>query len=330
MFRIGVVLAVSFWAATASAQQWAEKMFATQSHDFGSVPRAAKVEFPFVFTNLYAEDVHIASVHASCGCTQPRIVNDTVKANQQGEILAEFNTRAFTGQHGARVTVTIDRPQYAQVVLNVRGYIRTDVVLDPSEVNLGSVNQGQGGSKTIRIDHAGRDNWQITGVSSNLAYLDADVKEVARGGGRVSYELAVHLKQGAPAGFLKDQLQVTTNDARSTQFPVIVEGQIVAPLTVSPTALMLGTVQPGQTITKQVVVKGAKPFRITAVKCDNADFSFGNSDDAKILHLVPITFHASGEAGKIATKIRFITDLDDAATIDLKAVGRIGAPLAGK
>src|SRR5262245_51513006 len=128
MFRIGfVALAVSAFTATASAQQWADKLFETKAHDFGSVPRAAKSEYLFKVTNPYGEDLHIASVRSSCGCTIPRIEKDTLKTNEQGAIIAEFNTRAFTGQRHARVTVTIDRPRFAEVQLDIKGYIRTDV-----------------------------------------------------------------------------------------------------------------------------------------------------------------------------------------------------------
>jgi hypothetical protein len=317
-------------AATASAEQWADKMFAEHSHDFGAVPRAAKVEFPFVITNRFNADVHIAAVRASCGCTQPRIEKDTLKPNEQGAIIAAFNTRAFTGQHGARVTVTIDRPQYAEVVLDVRGYIRTDIVLDPGQVNLGSVGTGQAAAKKIRIEHAGRSDWQITNVASNLPYLSASVKELSRSGNRVSYELDVQLKDDAPAGYLKDQLQLTTNDRRAVQFPVIVEGLIVSDLTVSPAVLMLGMLQPGQKVTKQIVVKGLRPFQIIDMHCDNRAFSFQTSRESKILHLVPVTFEAGREAGKIAGKIEIVTDLDQHKTAELSVLGQITEPLAGK
>jgi hypothetical protein len=330
MFRIAIVCVVSMWAVTASAQDWAEKMFAQRSHDFGNVPRAAKVEFPFVITNPYNQDIHIVAVRASCGCTMPRIANDTIKPNEQGAIIAEFNTRAFTGQHGARVTVTIDRPQYAEVQLSVKGYIRTDIVLDPSQVSLGSVAQGQPAEKTIRIEHAGREDWKITNVVANSPYLTASVKEAARTPGRVSYELAVQLKPDAPAGYIKDELHLSTNDRRATEFPVAVEGLIVSDLTVSPTSLMLGTVQPGQKVTKQVVLKGAKPFRIVDVRCDNAAFSFATSNEAKILHLVPVTYTATASAGKFVQKIEFVTDLGDNKAAELTAVGQVSEPLAGK
>ncbi len=97
--RIGGLLVASL-AATASAQDWAEKMFTEKTHDFGSVARAAKVEYAFEMVNPYKEDIHISSVRASCGCTIPRIQKDTLKSWEKGAIVAEFNTRAFSGQRG--------------------------------------------------------------------------------------------------------------------------------------------------------------------------------------------------------------------------------------
>ena len=47
------------------AQEWAEKMFAVRSYDFGSIARGAKAEYAFELTNLYLEDVHIADVRVT-------------------------------------------------------------------------------------------------------------------------------------------------------------------------------------------------------------------------------------------------------------------------
>ena len=70
---------LSMLATAVHAQQWAEKMFDAKSYDFGTIARAAKAEIAFEVTNLYLEDVHIASVRSSCGCTTPRIEKDTLK-----------------------------------------------------------------------------------------------------------------------------------------------------------------------------------------------------------------------------------------------------------
>lgn len=330
MFRCSLAVAFTLCASVATAQQWAEKLFSERSFDFGPVARAAKVEHAFTIKNPYKDDIHIAAVRSSCGCTQPRIVNDTIKANEQGTVVAAFNTRAFTGKRGATVTVTIDRPQYAEVTLSVRGYIRTDVVLDPGQVNFGSVAEGQSAEKQIRINYAGRSDWKITGVNSPSPYLTATVKELNRAHGRANYELDVKLAEGAPTGYLQQQLVLLTNDRRSTEVPVSVEGLIMAELAVSPSALMLGNVPAGQSVKKQIIVRGAKPFKIVEIRCNNSAFSFELPSDAKAVHLVPLTYQAGAEAEKINQTIEIVTDLPGDKSASLTAFGQISAPLAGK
>ncbi len=117
-------------------------MFKATEHDFGTVARGSKAEYRFVFENLYMEDVHIAGVRTSCGCTTPSVENATVKTYDQGDILAHFNTPTFLGQRAATLTVTIDKPFYAEVQLHIKGFIRNDVLVDPGSVQIGSVDQG--------------------------------------------------------------------------------------------------------------------------------------------------------------------------------------------
>lgn len=323
--------ALSAVAAGASAQEWAEKLFPEKKfHDFGAVARAAKVEYAFVMVNPYKEDIHISGVRTSCGCTSPRIQKDILKSWEKGAIVAEFNTRAFSGQRGARVTVTIDKPQYAEVQLEVKGYIRTDVVVDPGEVAFGQVPAGGGAEKTVTIDYAGRSDWKILAVEPTSPFVKADLQEVTRKGGRVAYRLAVSLDKSAPAGYVNDELMLKTNDARSPQFPVKVDGFVVAELTVSPSSLLLGIMQPGQRITKQIVLKGKQPFRVLGIDCDTPGFSFPSSAEAKTLHLIPITFEAGKDPVKFVEKIIIRTDLPDQDQVELSAYGQVLAPLAGK
>ena len=118
MFR-KIILAsvlVLLAASVGHSKEWAQKMFKITRHDFGHVARDAKTEFRFEITNLYEEDVHIADVRTSCGCTTPSIVNNTLKTWEKGAILATFNTHSFTGQRGATLTVTIDKPYFAEVL----------------------------------------------------------------------------------------------------------------------------------------------------------------------------------------------------------------------
>lgn len=298
-------------AHEATAQEWAKKMFKTTSHDFGTVARGSKQEFSFQFSNIYKEEVHIASVRSSCGCTSPSVTKDTLKTYETSEIVAVYNTKSFLGYKGATITVTIDRPFYAEVQLAVSGYIRSDVVFTPGVVDLGSIEAGSGAEAKVEVAFVGREDWQITDVRSANKFLEVELDEGQRGGGRVNYKMVVRLKPGAPAGYLQDQLSVVTDEAGSNSLSLPVEGQVISPLTVSPASVMLGVVKPGETVKKRLVVRGTKPFKIVSVKCDDmSSFKFVLPEDgAKTLQFVALEYVAGNEAGKVAQTIKIETDL---------------------
>jgi hypothetical protein len=299
----------------ASAQEWATKMFETARHDFGTVAAGAKTQYEFTLKNIYVEDIHIASVRASCGCTTPYIKKEWLKTYEKGAIVAVFNTRTFSGSRGATLTVTVDKPFYAQVQLQVSGYIRRDVVFEPGSVDLGSVDQGQAVEKAITVNYAGRGDWQILRVKSPDPHVFAEVEETSRAGGQVSYRLRVRMDGEAPAGPINEHLVLVTNDRTSSQVPVPVQGVVQAGIVVAPSTLFLGVLQPGQKVTRQLVIKGKKPFRILSVTADGQGFQFDTSAEQqpKQVHLIPVTFVAGDEPGKIHKTIRIETDLEENA-----------------
>jgi len=293
----------------AMAQEWATKLFQESSHDFGTVARAAKSEYVFEMQNIFKEDIHISGVRASCGCVTPSVVKPTLASWEKGGILVVFNTRAFLGPRKATITVTIDRPYYAEVQLSISGFIRGDVVFDPGTVTFDSVDQGDGAVQTVNVNYAGRSDWQIVDVRSANQSLVVEPIETQRFSGRVGYQLKVHLKPDAPSGYFNDQMVLITNDQQQQQIPLRVEGTVVAPLSVSPAALALGVVQPGQTVTRKLVVRAKRPFRVTKISANGDGFQFEPSDEAKELHLIPVTFTAGAEPAQVSAEIVIETDL---------------------
>lgn len=182
----------------------------------------------------------------------------------------------------------------------------------------------------MTIEYAGRSNWKILGVEPTSRFVKADVKEITRQGGHVAYRLEVSLDKSAPVGYVSDELVLKTNDSRSPQFPVKVDGFVVAELTVSPSSLLLGILQPGQKITKQIVLKGKQPFHVVGIDCDGPGFSFPSPAEAKAVHVIPITFEAGKDPVKFVEKIVIRTDLPDHGKVELSAYGQVLAPLAGK
>ena len=109
LFACSILFAANL-VSSVNAEQWARKMFTETHHDFGAVSRNAKTEHAFVIENCFEEDVHIVAVRSSCGCTNPVLTKKTLKSWEKGEIIAQFNTRAFIGTKSAEITVVIDRP----------------------------------------------------------------------------------------------------------------------------------------------------------------------------------------------------------------------------
>ncbi len=311
MRRPALMLLIAVLSATPCVgQDWARKMFKETDHDFGTVARSAKVEYRFVFENLYLEDVHISHAYSSCGCTSVRVENPLVKTYEKGAIVATFNTNSFSGQRGATLTVVIDQPFYAEVQLQDRGFIRTDVVLQPDCVQFGAFDQGTGYQQEVAINYTGgRGDWKILDVKSANPHITAKVVETGRSYGEAQYALKVIVDKSTPAGYLNDHIMLVTNEG-TQQIPVLVEGRVTPGITVSPAALFMGVVKPGDKVTKTLVVTGKKPFRIIGITCDDKSFQFDTSKDetASRLHQIPVTFKAGADAGKVVKTIKIKTD----------------------
>jgi len=301
---------IGLTAVPCYAQQWAAKMFQTTEHSFGTVARGAKAQFDFKFSNLYIDDVHIVTAYSSCGCTSVDVVKPTLKTYEEGAIRAVFNTPSFLGSRAATITVVIDRPMPAEVLLHVRGVIRGDVVFEPGSVQLGDVVQGTSAQRNVRVNRWGWGDWQITDVKSSNPHIAATVINTNRQNGWTTTDLSVALDKDAPVGYLNDHLLLVTSENESVPMPLAVEGRVVSSLTVSPSSLYMGIVQPGQEVTKTLVVKGTRPFKVLSIACDDKAFKFAATTEvAKVVHVIPVTFVAGHAEGKVTNKIRIVTDL---------------------
>ncbi len=314
-------------------QQWALDMFSETNHNFGTVLKGAKTEYRFQFHNPYNETVHVVGVRSSCGCTTPTVTNNTVKTFQKSEIVATLNTGSFTGHRAATLTVTIDQPFSAEVQLTVWGDIRGDIAVNPGLVDLGTVDQGQGAERRVTVTRYGRSDWQINDVRSVNTNFEVEVSDPVRAGSQVSYDLTVRLKKEAPPGYIHDQLILVTNDSQNSQFAIDVEGSVNAELNVSPQTLTLGTVEAGHTVTKPLVISSShKLFRVAEVHCDDSAFRFKvSSDKPSKVQIINVTFTAPNKPGKLAQKLRIITDAGQGLTLEVpvQATVKASAAVAG-
>lgn len=309
----GILLAfgvsVSALSQQSLAQNWAEKMFETKSHDFRIVGRGSKSEFHFEFTNLYEENVHVQSVRTSCGCTTPTVTKSTLKTHEKGSILATFNTNTFIGQKQATVTVVFDRPSYAEVQLKVSGFIRTDITFTPPEVAYGEIPAGQPREEEIVITKIGGNDWRITDVRSHCAHLQVRLNPPEISPGMVRYRMLVKLDDSMDEGDIRERLTLITNDAQFPTTEMGISGRVRPPVTVSPASVSLGTTSTVGNVSKRLVVRGDEPFEILDVQCADQRFEFEVPVGKKKVHFINARFQGDGTPTPISQEIRVITDL---------------------
>ena len=269
-----------------------------------------------MLTNNFAADVHISDVQSSCGCTTPRIANPLLKPYEKGSIVAHLNSGAYLGQRHATITVTFDKPAYAQAQLQVAALVHGDVLFDPDSIDLGAIDQGVVANGKLIAYRSGHIDWKLQEAKCDDPHLSCQLVERARQDNQVWYELRVRLDKTTPCGYINDQVLLATNDPQMPQIPVAVEGQVLAAINVSPASLFLGTLQPGEKATRQLVVYGRKPFRLLSVKGEAGYFELPPPEDspAKTVHVVPITFVAGAERGRVAKTIHISTDAGGAST----------------
>jgi hypothetical protein len=323
MSRTLLTVLLVFAALPAAADDWAKKMFAETRHDFRTVGRGAKTEYHFEFSNLYKEDIRVASVRTSCGCTTPTVTKNLLKSRETAAVVAKLNTDSHIGDKSAVLTVVFDRPFYSEVQLHVRGHIRTDVTFSPPEVNFGEITPGQVKEQEIVVTHTGSPRWEIRDVRSHCTDLAVRLEAPQRSLGLVRYRLRVSTGGKLSQGDIRELLTLVTNDSRFPTIDMAVTGRVRPTLEVSPANLSLGTIKAGDTVEKRLVIRAEEEFAIRDVTCEDPKFRFEIPEGKKKLHFVKVFFDADQQTGVIARTIQIATDHAGGTTTECAAGGTV-------
>jgi hypothetical protein len=309
------LIVVGVATASASAQSpWAEKMFKDGlSRDFGSVPRGAQLAHRFVMTNIYAVRMEITSLKSGCGCVTATAGKRVLEPREATTIDITMDARRFTGPKTVGITITVGPDFISSAQLRVSANSRSDIVFNPGQVSFGTVTRGQTVTQVIDVEYAGILDWQVMEASAKDLPVEAKLQELYRRPGQVGYRVAVTLKPDAPVGTLKGDLFLKTNDSASPLLPVLVEATVQSNITVAPEAVSLGTVKVGDTLTRRVVVRGNKPFRVLQVEGLGEGVTLDPAPSSTAALVQVLSFKCQfTKAGEFKHEVKIKTDLQDA------------------
>jgi hypothetical protein len=296
---------------------WAQKMFSDLKFEFGNVAKNSDVRRQVVITNLYGDEITFRNVSTTCTCGQPSLQdpNDPsrttsefrLKTHETGVLNVKIDTVGHSGHRHPTISVEcsfrdksgVQRTETVRIPTTVD--IRTDLTLSPGAADFGAVDLGVPAERRVSVvNTAYGSNWQITEVRSANEHVKAELKQTSRANGRIAYDVVVKLDGQAPAGDLRDQVTLVTNDARNPQIPLLVRASVVPEFQVIPAVIKLGDLKPGVDKTVTVVVKSKKPFAIEKCESDSkADYNVKLDKTAKVLHILPVKITPSGDAADL-------------------------------
>jgi hypothetical protein len=320
VFLVGLGL-----AGTAGAASWADAMFDELSKDFGSVPRGPSLQYPFRLANKSRTTLNIASVRVSCGCVTATALKGTLAPGEETSVVAQMDTRRFSGVKTVTIYVQFDRPAWEEVRLWVQANSRDDVSVTPDAFTFGRTKRGGAPSSSVTVTFLGGSPAQITGIQTDSNYVQTAVKTLSREDQDVAYQLTATLRPDAPVGRWYTDVWLQTSNPAMPRLRVPLTVEIESALSISPARVQFGAINVGSEAERRVMIRGVKDFRVTGVRGTDGEIRVrDNTRDSKPIHVLTVTLKGD-KAGAVDRTLRVITDLPEQAEIEFEANGQIVA-----
>ncbi len=292
------------------------------THHFGDVPHGTLCTHTFTVTNIYDTPVQIVEVRKSCTCLDFVPLSKVLQPNESGPFTVTMNAGKFVGANSQTFYVTFGPKFVSTAVVRVSAVSKTDVAVTPGAVAFGTVAPGAKAAQAVKVEYKGRmRDWKITEAVAPHGPFDVQVTETSRGGplrGGAEYTVTVGLKANTPSGTLADQLTLKTNDPANPVIALAVTGAVAVPLEVAPARVRFDAVAVGQSGSQRVLVRAARPFRITGVTGDGdgVTVELPTTPAPLPLHAITVKFDPT-RLGPVARELRLQTDLDGGVTATL-------------
>ncbi|CAN5830806.1 DUF1573 domain-containing protein [soil metagenome] len=310
---------------------WAEIVFPERQHDFGTVAKGTKLRHSFRVVNSTNTDIRITNYKTRCGCTDVRLGAQVIPPGTQTTIEATLDTTQFDKYKPSGLTLEVEGPNRARanVELNLTCFIRAEVTLNPGQVDFGTVGRSSKPQAVAELTYSGRrTDWQLDRSQHASKALTARIEELGRTAqGHVRYRIIAILDPEAlEDGRFRDQITLYTNDPEAPQIPVMVTAIVQSSVVVSPAVITVGTLRPGQTIERTILVRSVsnRPFRITGFQTEAGEFLLPElTEGARPLYQLKVALKAPDRAGPHHAVLRIETDVEGEPPAKLSAFATI-------
>ena len=311
---LGILVGLS---ATGTVRAGATDYFSELAKDFGTSPKGTVLQHYFTVTNKSAQPIQLGQPRVSCGCVSATVLNPQLAPGQSTAVLANMDTNRIPTP-GVLKTVIVYVPVVTagiteEVQLKVMTVTRSDLILSPDVLNLGTVRAGQPASAATKVTFYSDPNWTIKEARSTGVYLKPAVKAVGNG----THELTVTLDPKCPVGNWTADVYLTTTGLGVERLRVPVSVNVVPGVTLTPPEVAFGSVPMGKPVEKQLQVQLAGPFAVKEVKGGVSGLEVKPlAAAARPTQVFTVTFTPSA-AGPAKGTLEILTDSKETPTVSV-------------
>lgn len=327
MKNLALALALSILgtvSAFGQQQPWHWEQFFKDglTHDFGSVPKGTQLFYRFKMKNIYAVPLEV-NARVGCHCVSVNPTSQVLQPRQEGFLDVTMDTSRLSGYKSVNLYITVGPEYVSSTTLRVSSTTRTDVVVNPGQINFGLVPRGQATPpQRIDVEYAGILDWRINDFVKPDPSLDVTCKELYRRPGQVGYQVAVAIKPDAPPGPFRHEIFLKTNDPAGPLVPILVEANIQASLNVAPPVVRLGNLKIGESVTKLVIVGANKPFHISTVEGQGDGVQVELPATSAKTQVLKVKFLPT-KTGEVRRQLHIKTDLGQESTASVMLEGTV-------
>ncbi len=316
--------------ARGAGSDWLTVVFPERAYDFGTVARGSQIRHSFPVVNRTNSEIQIATWRTKCGCTNVRVGARVIPPGTQTTVEATIDTTKFQGYKASGLTLVIDRPSFVELDLNLTCFIRGDITLAPGQIDFGILRRtASPPSAALTVTYSGgRSNWEITEMKTETAKVKAEAKEISRtADGQIHWRVTATLQPDVSDGYFKDEITLLTNDPTVRAIPISVVANVRGAVSVTPSIVNFGPVQPGQTVSKTVHVRSSSPFAITKLAATRTELEPQDSNAGSFTdHAVNLKLRVPDAAGPYHAVVKIETDLKDEPPTQIKMFATVAGP----
>lgn len=235
----------------------------TPEYDFGKALGGSEIKHTFTLKNIGQKPLKILSVTETCACTASVLSRDEIPAGGTGNISAVLTVPSGNTQVEESLLVLTNDPTQSTLTLMLKGQAFIPLTTFPERLALGNQKPLQE-PLAKRVSLHVQSEVQILGVRTNSAHLQATLKTA----GKIPH-VEVQVLPSIPVSQFSYNLLIDYKyQGQQTTHDVLVFGEVLGELQITPKRLFLGLIKEPSTVSKHITISSRNnhPFKISSVE----------------------------------------------------------------